>query len=58
VSIKAGETLVAEIDLRYVIRDLNVLKKSDVLLFWAYKAPNALHIPRWTGGLVVIPQQR
>jgi len=38
--------------------DPNALKKSDVLLFWAYKAPAALHIPRWTGGLVVIPQQK
>jgi hypothetical protein len=58
VSIKPRETLVGDIDLRYVIRDLNVLKKSDVLLFWAYKAPDALHIPHWTGGLVVIPQQK
>ena len=58
VSIKPKETLIGDIDLRYVIRDLNVLKKSDVLLFWGYKAPSELHIPRWTGGLVVIPQQR
>src|ERR1700689_4819366 len=56
-SVKAGETLTGDIDLRYVI-DPNALKKSDVLLFWAYKAPAALHIPRWTGGLVVIPQQK
>lgn len=57
-SIKPSETLVGDIDLRYVIRDLSVLKKSEVLLFWAYKAPSELQIPRWTGGLVVIPQQR
>ncbi len=58
VSIKPRETLIGEIDLRYVIRDVNVLKKSDVLLFWAYKAPDELHLPHWTGGLVVIPKQK
>lgn len=56
-SVKPGEILTGDIDLRYVI-DPNALKKLDVLLFWAYKAPAALHIPRWSGGLVVIPQQR
>ena len=56
-SVKAGETLTGDIDLRYVI-DPNALKKSDVLLFWAYEAPAALHLPRWTGGLVVLPQQK
>lgn len=56
-TVKPGETLTGDIDLRYVIAP-NALKKSDVLLFWAYKAPAALHIPRWSGGLVVIPQQR
>jgi hypothetical protein len=58
ISIKPREALTGEIDLRYVIRDMNVLKKSDVLLFWAYKAPDALHLPHWTGGLVVIPKQK
>jgi hypothetical protein len=45
VSIKPGETLVGDIDLRDVIRDLSVTKKSDVLLFWAYRSPQELHIP-------------
>ena len=58
VSIKARETLTGDIDLRNCFRDLNALKKSDVLLFWAYKSPAQLHLPHWTGGLVVIPQQR
>jgi hypothetical protein len=57
-SVKAGETLTGDVDLRHVIRDLSVLKKSDVLLFWAYRAPAALHLPDWQGGLVVIPQQK
>jgi len=57
VSIKPGETLTGDIDLHYVIRDLDVLKKSDILLFWAYKSPEELHLPRWSGGLVLIPRQ-
>jgi hypothetical protein len=57
-SVKPGEALTGDVDLRNVIRDLSVLKKSDVLLFWAYKAPAALHLPSWKGGLVVIPQQK
>jgi hypothetical protein len=27
---------------------MKALKKSDVLLIWAYKSPAALHIPRWS----------
>jgi hypothetical protein len=28
-----------------------------VHLFWAYKSPEALHIPRWSGGWVLIPRK-
>lgn len=58
ISVKPGEVLTGDIDLQRVIGDMNALKKSDVLLFWAYKSPAALHIPRWSGGLVVVPQQK
>jgi hypothetical protein len=58
VSVRPGEVLTGDVDLRYVIRDLNLLKKSDLLLFWAYKSPDELHIPHWSGGLVLIPQQK
>ena len=58
VSVEPGATLAGDIDLTDVIRDLTVTKKSDVHLFWAYKAPDGLHIPRWSGGWVFIPQQR
>ena len=58
VSVKPREVLTGEVDLRYVIRDLNAIKKSDVLLFWAYKSPEELHIPRWSGGMVLIPRQK
>jgi hypothetical protein len=58
VSVKPREVLTGDIDLRYVIRDLDATKKKDVLLFWAYKSPDELHIPHWSGGLVLIPQQK
>jgi hypothetical protein len=58
VSVKPREVLTGNIDLRYVIRDPNAMKKTDVLLFWAYKSPDELHIPRWSGGLVLIPRQK
>ena len=58
ISVKPGEMLTGDVDLQNVIKDLSVLKKSDVLLFWAYKAPAALHLPGWNGGLVVVPQQK
>jgi hypothetical protein len=58
VSVKPREVLTGDVDLRYVIRDLNAIKKSDVLLFWAYKSPEELHIPRWSGGMVLIPRQK
>ena len=34
------------------------LKASDVQLFWAYEAPESLHISRWSGGWILIPQQK
>jgi hypothetical protein len=58
ISVKPGETLRGDVDLQYLIGDSSVLKKSDVLLFWAYKSPTSLHLPHWSGGLVVIPQQK
>lgn len=58
ISVKPGEVLTGDIDLQDVIRDPSVTKKSDILLFWAYKAPDALHIPRWSGGMVLIPREK
>ena len=58
VTMEPGATLIGDIDLRDVIRNLNITKKSDVHLFWAYKAPDELHVPRWSGGWVFIPRQR
>ena len=50
ITVKAGETLTGKIDLQDIVRDLNAAKKSDVLLFWAYKALATLRLPRWIGG--------
>jgi hypothetical protein len=58
VSVEPGATLVGDIDLHDLIRDLRVTKSSDLHLFWAYKAPDELNIPRWSGGWVFIPRQR
>jgi hypothetical protein len=58
VSLRPREVLTGDVDLRYVIGDLNALKKSDVLLFWAYKSPEELHISHWSGGMVLIPRQK
>jgi hypothetical protein len=34
------------------------LKKSDIHLFWTYQAPKELNSPRWSGGWILIPQQK
>jgi hypothetical protein len=48
ISVKPGQVLTGDIDLQDVIADLNAMKKSEVLLFWAYKSPDALHIRHWS----------
>ena len=49
-SVKPGEILTGDIDLRYVI-DPNALKQSDVLLFWAYQSPGWVAYPSLDGRL-------
>jgi hypothetical protein len=55
-----AETLVGQIDLRKCFRDdiETVLKTTDIQLFWAYEAPPELHIPRSSGGWILLPQQK
>jgi hypothetical protein len=58
-SVEPEGTLTGEIDLRRRFRDLDsAIKKSDILLFWAYDAPPELHIGRWSGGWILLPQQK
>jgi hypothetical protein len=58
ISVKPSEVLTGDVDLQYIIRDLNAVKKSDILLFWAYKSPDTLRIPRWFSGMVLIPREK
>lgn len=58
VTLAPNMTLSGEIDLEKVFPELaRISKKSDVQLFWAYEAPDVLHISHWSGGWILIPQQ-
>jgi len=58
-SLDPNESTTGDIDLRRFVPELEkALKKSDVHLFWAYKAPEELHIARWSGGWILIPKQK
>jgi RHS repeat-associated protein len=59
ISIDPNGFVSGEIDLRRSIPELvEALKKSDIHLFWAYKAPEDLHIAHWSGGWLLIPRQK
>jgi len=59
VSIEPNASISGEIDLKRVIPELgDAVKKTDVHLFWAYRAPEELHIGGWSGGWILIPQQQ
>ncbi len=59
VSLSPGASLSGDIHLNWVIRDLDrVTKQSDVHLFWAYESPKELNISHWSGGWILIPQQK
>jgi hypothetical protein len=59
VSLKPNESLSGDVSLEKAFTGLDAaLKKSDVHLFWAYEAPEELHIPRWSGGWILIPQKK
>jgi hypothetical protein len=48
-----------EVNLDDFFRDLDgAVKKSDIHLFWAYDAPEELHIARRSGGWLLIPQRK
>jgi hypothetical protein len=59
VSLDPNDSISGDMDLRRFVPELEkALKKSDIHLFWAYKAPEELHIARWSGGWILIPQQK
>jgi len=59
ITLKPGQKVSGEIDLTHVFRDLDkIVKETDVHVFWAYKAPEKLNIGGWSGGWVLIRQQK
>ena len=59
VLIEPNETLSGDVSLEKAFTGLDdALKKSDIQLFWAYQAPEELKIGRWSGGWILIPQQK
>jgi hypothetical protein len=59
VSMKPNESMSGDVSLQEAFAGLDsALKKSDVHLFWAYQSPKELHIPRWSGGWILIPQKK
>lgn len=59
ISLGPNESITGDIDLRRFVPELEkALKKSDVHLFWAYTPPEELRIGRWSGGWVLIPNQK
>lgn len=58
-SLEPHGSLSGDIDLQSVLPGLEeALKKSDIHLFWAYEAPGELQAARWSGGWILIPQQK
>jgi hypothetical protein len=59
VTLGPNEAQSGEVNLQTRFKGLEAaLGKSDVHLFWAYEAPKELNISRWSGGWVLIPQQK
>ena len=59
VTLNPKEAIRGQIDLRKIFRGLDdVLRRSDVQLFWAYEAPEELNIPHWSGGWILLPKQK
>jgi hypothetical protein len=59
VSVEPNESLSGDVSLEKAFTGLEAaLKKSEIHLFWAYRAPEELHIARWSGGWILIPRQK
>ena len=59
VTFQPNESLSGDVSLEKGFTGLDAaLKKSDVQLFWAYDAPEELNIPLWSGGWILLPQQK
>jgi hypothetical protein len=59
ISLGPEQLRTGDINLDYFFSHLSrATKRSDVHLFWAYEFPEELHIPHWSGGRIVLPQQK
>jgi hypothetical protein len=59
VSVEPNESLSGDVSLEKAFTGLETaLKKSEIHLFWAYQTPDELHIARWAGGWILVPQQK
>ena len=59
ISLATNESVSGVIPLARLFKGLEeALKKSDVHLFWAYRAPTELNISRYSGGWILIPRHR
>jgi hypothetical protein len=59
VSIEPNESLSGEVNLEKAFAGFDAaLRESDIHVFWAYQAPKELNIGRWSGGWILIPQQK
>jgi hypothetical protein len=59
VPFEPNESLSGNVSLQNAFTGLEAaVKKSDVHLFWVYEAPEELHIAHWSGGWILIPQQK
>ena len=59
ITLNPGQSVSGDIDLKTVFKDLDgARRKSDVLLFWAYRSPDGLNLPKWSGGWIVIPRMQ
>lgn len=59
ISLEAGQVATGDVDLEGIFRGLDEARmKSDVHLFWAYQAPQELAIGKWSGGWILLPQEK
>jgi hypothetical protein len=59
ISVEPDTPLYGDVDLESLFPDIRrVSRVLDVQLFWAYDAPEALHIGRWSGGWILISKQK
>jgi hypothetical protein len=59
ISVEPGQILTGTLHLEGIFKGFDeARKKGDIHLFWAYHAPGGLGIPRWSGGWILIPQDR